>query len=124
MRRIGDANGTSAIAMPLADDDEELLNAPWQPATLSPPPADWTAALPDGTAPSEIWGFGPDGKPKMWPLPMSYVGWSVTITDLAEGEYELRARTVDVNGNAQPEPRPVQKTGRNPIGCRRVSVVA
>ena len=55
---------------------------------------------------------------------MSYVGWSVTITDLAEGEYELRARTVDVNGNAQPEPRPVQKTGRNPIGCRRVSVVA
>lgn len=88
-RAVG-ADGRS----PLADDDEELLTAPWEEATIQPPPADWTAALPDGTKPTEVFGFGADGQPSTWPLPMSYVGWSVELTGLTEGEYELRARTV------------------------------
>ena len=46
---------------------------------------------------------------------------TATITGLPAGDYELRARSVDVNGHAQPEPRPVQKSGKNAIGCRRVS---
>ena len=108
----------------LADEDDELLSAPWKEAAIQPPPADWTAVLPDGTNPIDVFGFGADGRPSTWPLPMSYVGWSVTITGLTEGEYELRARTVDINGNAQPQPRPVQKSGRNSITCRRVTVVA
>ena len=65
----------------------------------------------------------PPGSPERWPLPFSYTSWSAEITDLPVGSYELRARTVDVAGNAQPEPRPVQKSGRNAIGCRRVEVV-
>lgn len=115
--------GTDAPSA-LADDADELLAAPWEEATIQPPPTDWTAALPDGTDPTEVFGFGANGQPSTWPLPMSYVGWSITITDLAEGEYELRARTVDISGNAQPQPRPVQKSGRNSIGCRRVTVIA
>jgi hypothetical protein len=115
--------GTDAPST-LADDADELLTAPWEEATIQPPPIDWTAALPNGTDPTEVFGFAANGQPSTWPLPMSYVGWSVTLTALAEGEYELRARTVDVNGNAQPQPRPVQKSGRNSIGCRRITVVA
>ena len=111
-------------AAPLDDDAPELLGAPWQPATLQPPPSDWAAALPDGTEPAEIFGFGADGQPRRWPLPMSYVGWSADLAGLAPGCYELRARTVDEAGNAQPQPRPVQKTGRNGIGCRRITVAA
>ena len=33
--------------------------------------------------------------------------------DLAPGAYEFRVRTVDLNGFAQPEPRPYPKSGRN-----------
>lgn len=108
---------------PLADDDPELLAGPWLPTQIEPAPHDWAAALPDGTDPAEIHGFGADGQPLRWPLPMSYVGWSVDITGLEPGEYELRARTVDEAGNAQPQPRPTQKSGRNTIGCRRITIL-
>jgi hypothetical protein len=104
------------------DDDPELLAASWQLATIVPPPTDWAAVLPPGTDPSELHGFNADGVPRRWPLPMSYVGWSVVLRGLGAGCYELRARTVDVSGNAQPEPRPLQKNGRNSIGCRRITV--
>jgi len=42
---------------------------------------------------------------------------------LALGHYEVRARAVDLNGIAQPEPRPMMKAGRNPIQVRRFEVV-
>ena len=57
----------------------------------------------------------PRGARRRWPLPMSYVGWTATVAGLAPGCYELRARSVDESGNAQPEPRPIQKNGRNSI---------
>lgn len=105
----------------LADDDDELLDAQWKPAAIEPPPANFGASGVDDV--NTIFGFK-DGKPTSWPLPMSYANWHVTIDDLEPGAYELRARTVDINGYAQPEPRPVQKSGRNRIGCRRIQVVA
>ena len=55
---------------------------------------------------------------------MSYANWSISLDSLAPGSYELRARSVDVNGYAQPQPRPVQKSGRNRIGCHRIEIVA
>ena len=52
-----------------------------------------------------------------------FAGWSVSIAGLAPGFYEIRARSVDAAGNAQPEPRAYHKNGRNGIGTRRVQVV-
>ncbi len=52
----------------------------------------------------------------------SMVSWSVTLKDLAPGKYEVRARAVDLNGFAQPEPRPMQKAGKNPVESRRFEV--
>ena len=117
-----------AEAEPLNDDDPELLvAAQWHPARITPPPKDSASAralLPPGTNPSEVHGFKADGTPRRWPLPMSYVSWQVHIAGLKPGCYELRARTVDESGNAQPEPRPIQKNGRNSIGCRRITVLS
>merc|ERR1712107_430747 len=79
--------------------------------------------LPPGTSPQSVFGIDATGRAQRWPLPYTYVGWEVKISGLTAGDYEIRARSVDVNGFAQPEPRPVQKTGRNSIGCRRVKIV-
>ena len=46
----------------------------------------------------------------------------LTLT-LKPGAYELRVRTVDLNGFAQPEPRPQQPSGRNAIPCKIIKVM-
>lgn len=117
VRKVADFKGSR-----LSDDSAELQNAPWQRCELSPPPLDWANALPNGTKPSEVFGLGENGAPRRWPLPYMYMPWSTTITGLAPGDYELRARTVDQNGFAQPEPRPIQKNGKNSIGVKRVTL--
>jgi hypothetical protein len=43
--------------------------------------------------------------------------WSVTLIDLPAGAYEFRVRSVDLNGFAQPQPRPYPKSGRYKIQC-------
>ena len=40
------------------------------------------------------------------------------------GPSNFRVRTVDLNGFAQPEPRPYQKAGMNRIPCRNLTVTA
>jgi hypothetical protein len=49
--------------------------------------------------------------------------WTTTLQDLKPGTYEVRARSVDQSGFAQPEPRPQQATGRNAIRCNIIKVV-
>jgi hypothetical protein len=89
------------------------------------PPDDWDAILPEGTSSKQLWGFDPTtGKPKSWPLPFSMVPWTVRLPGLEPGSYEFRVRTVDLNGFAQPEPRPYQKAGMNRIACRNLIVKA
>jgi DMSO/TMAO reductase YedYZ molybdopterin-dependent catalytic subunit len=113
----GDAN--------LADDDPAWKAAVWSPCDLMPPPPKWKTILPRGTSPTEVWGFDrKSGKPKDWPLLFSMVPWTARIKPLAPGSYEVRARTVDRNGFAQPEPRPYQKSGLNLIPCRTLVVTA
>jgi len=46
----------------------------------------------------------------------------VTLTDVPAGAWEFRVRTVDLNGFAQPEPRPYPKSGRNEIECKTFMV--
>ena len=109
----------------LPDDNPAWKTAVWRSCELAPPPDDWETVLPAGTSPGEIWGFDPrTGKPKDWPLLFSTVSWTIRLEGLAPGSYELRARTVDLNGFAQPEPRPYQKSGMNLIPCQRLVVTA
>jgi DMSO/TMAO reductase YedYZ molybdopterin-dependent catalytic subunit len=117
-------SGTGADGK-LADNDPAWKTAIWHPCDLMPPPDDWETILPAGTSPKEIWGFDPkSGKPRDWPLLFSTVPWTARLEGLAPGSYEFRARTVDLNGFAQPEPRPYQKSGMNLIPCQTLVVTA
>lgn len=107
----------------LADDDPAWAKAVWQPGVIDPPPADWGGGLPDGVLPRDVWGFDKTGQPKEWPLRYSVAHWTVTLTGAQPGKYELRVRTVDRNGYAQPEPRPNQRSGKNEVQVKRIEVV-
>jgi DMSO/TMAO reductase YedYZ molybdopterin-dependent catalytic subunit len=109
---------------PLADEDPAWESAKWQECAMAAAPRDWTNVLPVGVAAREVLGFDPaSGQPLAWPLRYSMVAWSAAIRGLAPGQYEVRARAVDLNGFAQPEPRPMQKAGKNGIQVRRFQVV-
>ena len=63
-----------------------------------------------------------DRQAQDWPLLFSTVPWTARLEGLRPGSYEFRARTVDLNGFAQPEPRPYQKSGMNRVPCRKLVV--
>lgn len=102
--------------------DPAWQKALWQPAVIDPPPSDWGGGLPDGVLPKDVWGFSADGKPKEWPLRFSIAHWTLKLVSLKAGKYELRVRTVDKNGFAQPEPRTGQRSGRNLVQCKLITV--
>jgi DMSO/TMAO reductase YedYZ molybdopterin-dependent catalytic subunit len=107
----------------LKEDDPAWQSATWQPCVIEPPPANWKSLLPAGISSKELWGFEPEtGKPKDWPLRYSLAFWTATLQNLKPGSYELRVRSVDPSGFAQPEPRPQQATGRNAIQCKIINV--
>jgi DMSO/TMAO reductase YedYZ molybdopterin-dependent catalytic subunit len=109
----------------LADDDPAWGTADWRPCEIMLPPDDWDAILPEGTSSKQVWGFDQiTGKPRSWPLLFSMVPWTAHLGGLKPGPYEFRVRTVDLNGFAQPEPRPYQKSGMNRIPCRNFVVTA
>jgi DMSO/TMAO reductase YedYZ molybdopterin-dependent catalytic subunit len=108
----------------LADNDPAWQKAEWRPCVIEPAPKDWGGTLPDGVMPRDVWGFDPKtGRPREWPLRFSWALWSVTLTGLKPGAYEFRARAVDLNDFAQPEPRPYPKSGRNEIQVRTFTVM-
>jgi DMSO/TMAO reductase YedYZ molybdopterin-dependent catalytic subunit len=109
----------------LRDDDPAWNTARWQPCTIAPPPKDWGGTLPEGVLPQGVWGFDArTGQPRDWPMRYSWGLWSATLRDLRPGTYEFRARAVDLNDFAQPEPRPYPKSGRNEVQMRRIVVQA
>ena len=67
-------------------------------------------------------GFGPDGQPKEWPMRYSVAFWSVKLDGLKPGKYELRVRSVDKNGFAQPEPRDGKRSGKNQVPVKPIAV--
>jgi DMSO/TMAO reductase YedYZ molybdopterin-dependent catalytic subunit len=108
---------------PLRDDDPAWNTGRWQPCTLEPAPKDWGGTLPNGVLPANVWGFDPKTQqPREWPMRYSWGLWTATLRDLRPGVYEFRARAVDLNDFAQPEPRPYQKSGRNEVQMRRIVV--
>lgn len=62
------------------------------------------------------------GKPTAWTLRYSMISRSAALRDLKPGKYEFRARAVDLNGFAQPEPRPIAKAGKNGVEVHKFEV--
>ena len=115
----------SDAAAALRDDDPAWAAAKWLPCTIEPAPKNWGGTLPNGVLPGGVWGFDPKtGQPREWPMRYSWGLWSATLRDLKPGTYEFRARAVDLNGFAQPDPRPYPKSGRNEIQYRPIVVMA
>jgi DMSO/TMAO reductase YedYZ molybdopterin-dependent catalytic subunit len=110
-------------AKPVTQDDETYRAARWTPCELEAVPTDWSGVFPTGISSKDVLGFDPKtGQPVTWPLRYSMISWSATLKDLKPGKYEFRARAVDLNDFAQPEPRPVQKTGKNAVEVHRFEV--
>jgi DMSO/TMAO reductase YedYZ molybdopterin-dependent catalytic subunit len=108
---------------PLADTAPELQAARWTACELDTQPK-WSEILPTGIKPERLLGFDrATGLPQSWPPRYGMCSYSATIKGLRPGHYEVRARSIDLNGYAQPEPRPSQKSGKNAIQVRRIEVV-
>ncbi len=107
----------------LADDAPELLRGPWLPCQLENQP-EWASVFPKGIKPQNVLAFDPQsGKPNSWPPRYGMCSYMAVIKDLKPGHYEIRARSVDGNGYAQPEPRASQKSGKNALQVRRFEVL-
>jgi len=106
---------------PLSENDPYFAKGQWQDADILPPPEHWGGNLPDGKLPSIPRQFDASGKPKRWPIPNSIVHWASVLKPIRPGKYDLRCRTIDANGVAQPMPRPFPKSGHNAI--QKVQIV-
>jgi DMSO/TMAO reductase YedYZ molybdopterin-dependent catalytic subunit len=94
----------------------------WREARILPPPARWGEMLPEGRLPGTPLMFdAATGAPRHWPLRYTVAYWSAVVTGVAPGRYALRCRSIDLNGIAQPMPRPFAKSGRAEI--QQVSLV-
>ena len=107
---------------PLAKDDPYFDKGEWKEADILSPPDHWGGGLPNGKLPPIPRQFdAATGKPHRWPLPNTTVHWATLLTASRPGKYDLRCRTIDANGIAQPMPRPFPKSGHNVI--QRVQVI-
>jgi len=101
---------------PLPAGDPYFATAPWRDAQILSPPARWGGGLPEGRILADTVGFDtPAGVPKAWPMRYSIVHWAALLRDTPAGTYDLRCRTIDASGNAQPLPRPLPRSGMNAI---------
>ena len=100
---------------PLAGDDPYFAKGDWRDATILPPPDRWEG-LPEAKLPPAAGQTDPaTGRPRQWPLRNTIVHWAFLLPPGASGLYDLRCRTIDANGAAQPMPRPFPKSGNNAI---------
>ncbi|NTV84790.1 MAG: molybdopterin-dependent oxidoreductase, partial [Bacteroidales bacterium] len=104
---------------PLPENDAYFTKGEWRDAIILPPPENWGTDLPDGKLPDVLQIDGKTGKPLTWPIPDTIVHWATLMKVNTAGEYELRCRTIDANGLAQPMPRPFGRSGYNKIDVAR-----
>ena len=108
---------------PLPKDDPYFTTADWKDATILPPPQKWGGGLPDGKLPPVPRQIDPaTGKPHHWPMRNAVAHWATLLRVERPGEYDLRCRTIDANGIAQPMPRPFPKSGNNAIQTVKIVV--
>ena len=109
---------------PLPADDPYLTTVAWQDAEILPPPDRWNN-LPDARLPDIPLQFdSATGQPRQWPLRYTIAHWAALAPALPVGKYDVRCRTIDAAGHAQPLPRPFAKSGRNSIQRVTLSVEA
>jgi len=100
----------------LPTNDPNLTSADWRDAEILPAPDRWGGGLQDGKLPATPLQFDANtGRPHEWPMRDSIAFWNARLSGLAPGKYDLRCRTIDANGLAQPLPRPFPKSGQNAI---------
>lgn len=110
---------------PLPANDPYYDKAPWIDAEILGPPTQWGGKLPDNKINKGTIGFDDEsGKPRHWPLRLAKAHWAALANGLPAGEYELRCRSIDANGIAQPMPRPFRKSGRNAIQRLELTIKA
>ena len=96
--------------------DPHFAGADWRDAEILPAPTSWGGGLPHGKLPAVPLQF--DAKtcrPREWPMRDTIAHWTARLSNLPPGKYDLRCRTIDANGVAQPMPRPFPKSGHNAI---------
>ena len=91
--------------------DPYCLQGDWRAATLADRPADLETPRTERSV-----------QTREWPLRYTFVHWTATLPPLGAGEYEVRCRSVDLNGIAQPMPRPFPKSGRADIHVLKLTV--
>jgi hypothetical protein len=121
---ISGLSGLKRVEYSLSRSGREDAAGQWIECRLEGPPADWSRVFPDGVSPRRVLGFDPKtGQPATWPLRYSMISWSATLKGLTPGKYSVRARAIDLNDFAQPEPRPNQKAGMNALEVREFEVI-
>jgi DMSO/TMAO reductase YedYZ molybdopterin-dependent catalytic subunit len=90
---------------------EDEKSGDWRQAELESRPASLDSV-----------GLSSDVQATEWPLRYTFAHWRAILPPLAEGEYELRCRSIDRNGIAQPMPRPFPKSGRAEIQVVKLKV--
>lgn len=107
----------SVVRIP--QDDPDGSDAEWRDAIILPPPSNWGSDLPGGKL-SDVMQINPEtGVPYTWPISNTIVHWAALTEVTSTGEFELRCRTIDSNGIAQPMPRPFGRSGFNRIDVRK-----
>jgi hypothetical protein len=102
--------------------DRYFTTANWQEAQILTPKKEWGGEFLDNKLPEIPHQIDADGQPKSWPLANTITHWATLIAPVEPGRYQLRCRTIDRNGIAQPMPRPFQKSGGNAIQMEEIEV--
>jgi DMSO/TMAO reductase YedYZ molybdopterin-dependent catalytic subunit len=109
-----------------AEDDPYFAYGNWKDARILPPPTGraWGGPFKEGRLPKDILSFDSAGRPKTWPLRYALAQWAAVLPGVPAGKYDLRCRTIDENGFAQPLPRPFEKSGHNAIETFELEVAS
>ena len=105
---------------PWPADDPYFTKAPWQDARILPFDADAISAF-DRKKLHPAQFDSATQQPHEWPMRNTLCHWTTEPRKLAAGAYEIRCRTIDLAGAAQPMPRPFPKSGKNDL--QRVNLV-
>jgi hypothetical protein len=101
---------------PSSDDDLNLTQGDWVDADILPFSRDWARRLPKDQLARTPLQFDPKTEmPRQWPMRYTMANWKAVLLVVNPGRYQLHCRTIDLNGIAQPMPRPFAKSGQTAI---------